>query len=256
MLHKDCYESWEKALKAKPYSEEKHSACARVPNERGFSLVELMVTLVLSLFLIGGVVAIFSAARVTAIETENLSRAQENIRFASDFLVRDLRNAGFRDQLTLTFDQFVSIGESFAAHPVNNGAPDRSQLIVRYAGRAPCGRAFSLAADLLIIENQYFIDANGEFRCVGRQIVPGAVVDPNPTNVVLASGFSRLDFQFLDSQGLPTAANPCAFPTPQSPIPQCAGVRVHLFPEGPGDRAVELTASFRNVILERLYAQP
>jgi type IV pilus assembly protein PilW len=62
---------------------------------RGFSLVELMVAMTLSLILLGGVIAIFSSSRSTYETTDRLSRIQESGRFALDSMVRDLRATGF-----------------------------------------------------------------------------------------------------------------------------------------------------------------
>ena len=63
--------------------------------QRGFSLVELMVAMALSLILLAGVLAIFASSRTTYETTDRLSRLQENGRFALDMIVRDLRGAGF-----------------------------------------------------------------------------------------------------------------------------------------------------------------
>ena len=63
--------------------------------ETGFSLVELMVALGLSLLLLAGVVAIFSSSRVAYESTDQLSRVQETGRFALDQLSRHIRAAGF-----------------------------------------------------------------------------------------------------------------------------------------------------------------
>lgn len=63
--------------------------------QRGFSLVELMVALTLSLILLGGVIAIFTSSRATYETTDRLSRIQESGRFALDSMVRDLRSTGF-----------------------------------------------------------------------------------------------------------------------------------------------------------------
>ena len=62
--------------------------------ERGLTLIELMVSLVLGLILIGGVLNIFVSNRQTYRVTENLTRMQENARAGFDFMARDLREAG------------------------------------------------------------------------------------------------------------------------------------------------------------------
>ena len=61
----------------------------------GFSLVELMVAITLSLLLLSGVVAIFSSSRVSYETTHQLSRIQETGRFALEQLSRHIRSAGF-----------------------------------------------------------------------------------------------------------------------------------------------------------------
>jgi type IV pilus assembly protein PilW len=61
----------------------------------GFSLVELMVAMSVSLLLLAGVVAIFSSSRVAYESTDQRSRVQETGRFALDQLSRHIRSAGF-----------------------------------------------------------------------------------------------------------------------------------------------------------------
>ena len=60
----------------------------------GFSLVEAMVGLVLTGFLIIGMVQVFSASRTAYQASAGVSRTQEGSRFAIDFLARDIRMAG------------------------------------------------------------------------------------------------------------------------------------------------------------------
>lgn len=62
---------------------------------RGFSLIELMIAMALSLVILGGAIAIFLSSRATYETTDRLSRIQDNGRFALDSIVRDLRSAGY-----------------------------------------------------------------------------------------------------------------------------------------------------------------
>lgn len=62
--------------------------------QRGVTLVELMIALVLGLFIIGGVVQVFMSGRASYRVQEGLGRIQESARFADFFLGRVLRNAG------------------------------------------------------------------------------------------------------------------------------------------------------------------
>ena len=64
-------------------------------HQTGMTLIEIMIALLIGAFLLGGVLQIFSGSQQTYRMQENLSRLQENGRFALDFLADDLRMAGF-----------------------------------------------------------------------------------------------------------------------------------------------------------------
>ncbi|AWH21004.1 PilW family protein [Stenotrophomonas sp. ZAC14D2_NAIMI4_6] len=60
----------------------------------GLSLIEMMVAMVIGLVLMLGVVQVFIASRTASRLAEGNARAQENGRFALEFLQRDIRMAG------------------------------------------------------------------------------------------------------------------------------------------------------------------
>lgn len=66
--------------------------------QRGLSLIELMIAMVLSLLLMLGVMQIFLSSKQTYTSTEALSRVQENGRFAITFLGYDIRNASYKGE--------------------------------------------------------------------------------------------------------------------------------------------------------------
>ena len=68
-------------------------SCPTAP-QGGFSLVELMISLVLGLLIVGGAITVFVSNRQAFVATENLSRMQETGRVAFELLGRDLREAG------------------------------------------------------------------------------------------------------------------------------------------------------------------
>jgi type IV pilus assembly protein PilW len=61
---------------------------------RGVSLVELLIAAGIGVVLLLGLVEIFGASRAAFATAEGASRVQENARFASDFMRRDIRMAG------------------------------------------------------------------------------------------------------------------------------------------------------------------
>ena len=246
--------------------------------QRGFTLVELMIALTLSIFLIGAVILTFISGRGASLEAEQLARTQENLRFASDFLIRDIRNAGFRDQLTLHYPQYREIGRCFAKYgdvgrsmaerreqPCSSTG-DNERLTIRYAGRGACGLAFQANDELKLIENTYFLSEDGELRCEGREIgfEPGEddgdlgnFVELAAETVVLASGLTGLSFTFLfPDSGPPANDNVCNYSDVEALEDACIGVRIEMSFEGPGEpRSATLTAAFRNVVLDRLFGR-
>ena len=61
----------------------------------GFSLVELMVSLLLGVFLTAGIVSVYLESKANYLVEEESARIQENGRFALDFIKRELTLAGF-----------------------------------------------------------------------------------------------------------------------------------------------------------------
>ncbi|MGH8081773.1 MAG: PilW family protein [Lysobacter sp.] len=89
------------------------SNCRRAATaQRGLSLIELMIALLLSGVLMLGLIQIFSASRASYALAHGAARVQESARFAFDVLQRDLRQAG---QFGCTSDQahFQYGGRSF-----------------------------------------------------------------------------------------------------------------------------------------------
>ena len=62
--------------------------------QNGLTLIEILVAMVIGLFLLAGVMQIFLGSQQSYRLQENLSRMQENGRFAMDFITRDIRMAG------------------------------------------------------------------------------------------------------------------------------------------------------------------
>ena len=62
--------------------------------QAGFSMVELMISMVISLVLIGGVVSVFQSNKRTYVTGDALAEIQENVRIAYDYIAREVRMAG------------------------------------------------------------------------------------------------------------------------------------------------------------------
>lgn len=67
----------------------------REKKQKGITLVELMIAMVIGLLLTAGILQLFVSNKQTYRVTENMSRLQENGRFAMHFLTNDIRMADF-----------------------------------------------------------------------------------------------------------------------------------------------------------------
>ncbi len=64
-------------------------------SQRGFTLIELMIAMLIGVFLMSGVIQIFLSAKQAYRLQENLSRLQENGRLAINLIAKDIRMAGY-----------------------------------------------------------------------------------------------------------------------------------------------------------------
>jgi len=71
-----------------------HRAYSARLNQRGLSLVELMISITLGMVAVAGAISIYLANRTSYKLVEGAARIQENARIAVDFMGRDLREAG------------------------------------------------------------------------------------------------------------------------------------------------------------------
>lgn len=69
--------------------------CLFATRQRGFSMVEMLVALMLSLILTAGIIQLFIGSKQTYRFHDALSRLQENGRFAIESMAADIRMAGY-----------------------------------------------------------------------------------------------------------------------------------------------------------------
>jgi len=72
----------------------KHFPIATKPAQRGFTLIELMVAMMLGLLVVGAAGGLFLSNRKVYGAAESINRIQENQRSAFEMLARDVREAG------------------------------------------------------------------------------------------------------------------------------------------------------------------
>ena len=69
---------------------------SRLKNQRGFTLIELMVALGLGVFITAGLLQAYISSKQLSEMEKALSRIQETGRFAMDAIVKDVRMAGYQ----------------------------------------------------------------------------------------------------------------------------------------------------------------
>jgi type IV pilus assembly protein PilW len=120
--------------------------------QRGFTVVELMIALVLGLLLIAGAIALFVQTKRNFVQDEQITRMQENARVAMSMLTRDLLMADFWGGMTsgadIQPDASLTIGTDCGAGWVYDTTQPLEYLQAASAGAAaaqfPCLDASSL----------------------------------------------------------------------------------------------------------------
>ena len=132
---------------------------------RGFTLVELMIALVLGLILTGGVISLFLQNRQSFRVDESVARMQDEARFAMQELARDARMA------------------SFIAEPLVPGAvfQDASLAIGTDCGDGTPSWIYTLTnagtgeiSTLTTLDNVTGAAANGSYSCIAAGEIRGA----------------------------------------------------------------------------------
>jgi type IV pilus assembly protein PilW len=81
----------------------------RFSQQTGISLIEIMVAMVISLFLLGGVMQVYMGNRITYRFSDATARIQENGRFAIETIATDVRMAGFWGCVTVLKENNIHI---------------------------------------------------------------------------------------------------------------------------------------------------
>ena len=63
--------------------------------QRGTTIVELMMAILISLFIMAGVIQVFFNSKTTFLTQEDMSYIQHNSRYAMYMLIKDIQNAGY-----------------------------------------------------------------------------------------------------------------------------------------------------------------
>lgn len=86
----------------------------------GFSLVEMMISIVIGLVVVGGVISIFASAIKSHTDNLRMTRLNQELRVVMNMMVRDIRRAGFWGGNNGVFQ---TLGPPFTSNPFGGGIP-------------------------------------------------------------------------------------------------------------------------------------
>jgi prepilin-type N-terminal cleavage/methylation domain-containing protein len=131
---------------------------------RGFTIIELMITLVITSLLMIGAISLFTTAHNTGRVRTALSDLSVGGRFGLDQITRDIRMAGYRDSLWTEGPLLNSIVGVNA-----NAATGGDVITLMYEGTRDCNFAVAPAG---VVTNIYRVTASN-LTCNGAQIASG-----------------------------------------------------------------------------------
>lgn len=153
--------------------------------QTGLSLIELMISMVISLILILGVVSIYVTSKRSYAIQDGVSRSQENVRFSMDMLLHDLRMAGYPKNNTALTDPIDTTTTA------DGGGTNSDTITLRFESATDClGQATpanSCGSNNCAV-NKYFIDGNGNLACQGNGSAATEVIAEGITNMQVLYG--------------------------------------------------------------------
>ena len=122
--------------------------------QKGLSLIEMLIAMVIALMIIGGVYRTFTAQQKTYVVQEQVSEAQQSVRAVMDLIARDIRMAGFGSPPW----PVGGLSETFTITVGGGGPPDR---VVTLQMIGAFGAPFALLqSDATMGQNQVILDRN------------------------------------------------------------------------------------------------
>jgi type IV pilus assembly protein PilW len=187
-------------MNALPCTDLRHSAHAH----RGFTLVELMVTVAIALFLLYGLVTIVQTVRRTSTDQQSLAQLQDQQRFAMTVLTDVIQAGGYFPNPT-TWTPATSLpaaapfgGQAQPFFGTHNAAPPGDTIGVRYRtaqfdGVINCtGGSNTLFNPTQLYTNSFSVSPLNQLQCALGVGAPPAFAAP----VALVSGVTNLTIYY------------------------------------------------------------
>jgi len=172
--------------------------------QRGVSLIELMVALLVVSLLIIAMVVIFLSGRASFIGQEQLGRLQENGRYAFNLMTDEIQRAGYRPEVW----ELPRLGFAFTNNSVNGSGSASDTIELQYEFDKDCFGAFNTATvpvtlpDGTVVNVPRFDQRLVSFSVVNNELIYNCSYGPvNGTlavqiNSAVADGVENLQIQY------------------------------------------------------------
>ena len=114
-----------------------HSRTRALHDQRGFTLIEILIALMIGVFLLGALVTIVQANRTVFGNQNKLSQLQDGERMALTLITDVIQSAGYfpdptTNTLTTTLTGIAPFGVGQSVYGIYSAAPPGDQISVRY----------------------------------------------------------------------------------------------------------------------------
>jgi type IV pilus assembly protein PilW len=159
-------------------------------SQRGLSLIELMISMTLSIILTFGAVQIYVSSKQTYRSQDAMSRMQENARYALDIVVKDIRSSGYVGcgNLTTVTPNVVTASPTINAYSATTAFTGNQNT-----GAQVWSPVLAAGVSLVVDDTDVFTVQNAG-RCSTTLAADMAAIDSNVTIATANScGFSQND---------------------------------------------------------------
>jgi type IV pilus assembly protein PilW len=204
----------------------------KLPIEKGFSLVEIMIATSLSLVLIGGVLQIYQSSKTTYNLQNELADLQENERVALDVLNSNIRMAGFFRGVPRGFiETSVDPNNSSLQQTMDGGGTNNDRITVVFQSNTDCLGQDTSGDGIGFSVNTFFVE-NEQLKCRGNGGADGGSITTLGKNAqVLANNIESMQILYgINTSGDATDVAPDRFVNLNdvSDISKVTGIRIAL----------------------------
>ncbi len=183
---------------------QRHLISARSPfKQRGLTLIELMIALLLSSLIILAMIFTFISGRASFLTQEQLARQQENGRFAWQLMTEEIQKAGYHpdvwDPPELGF-ALVAAGDPDAIEGTADNGTDPDQLELHYESDRDCFGRENATTEPLTPPIGAAVNIPSYFRKV-----VSFVVDENTNQLIFRCNYGPIDGALVEQINAPVA---------------------------------------------------